>query len=103
MALSIRIPLTWSGVSSGRCWSSKATAPDTTAAAWDVPLPRSRSSPTRPASLRASEYEPGLRRLTMDRPGATMSMPRAALPRLENPARRTCSSLTASAAPTAMT
>ena len=31
--------LTWSGVRVGRCCSSSAAAPETTAAAWEVPLP----------------------------------------------------------------
>jgi hypothetical protein len=32
--------LTWSGVRVGRFYSSSATAPEVTAAAWLVPLPR---------------------------------------------------------------
>ena len=38
---------TWSGVSDGLCWSSRATAPETIAAAWEVPLPRNSVVPTR--------------------------------------------------------
>ncbi len=40
VAVLVSSALTWSGVSDGRCWSSTAAAPDTTAAACDVPLPR---------------------------------------------------------------
>ena len=40
VAVPVSSALTWSGVIDGRCWSSSATAPDTTAAACDVPLPR---------------------------------------------------------------
>ena len=45
LADDISSAFTWSGVSPGRACSSSATAPDTTAAAWDEPLPlNSRSS-----------------------------------------------------------
>ena len=41
--------LTWSGVMSGRCWISRAAAPETTAADCEVPLPRKSRSPMRAA------------------------------------------------------
>ncbi len=72
--------LTWSGVRSGRASSRSATAPETTAAACEVPVARTRSSPIRPASLNASENEPGLRRPTIDLPGALTSIFRLGRP-----------------------
>ncbi len=51
VAVFLSSAFTWSGLRFGRSWRSCATAPDTNAAAWDVPLPLNRSSPTR-----ASEY-----------------------------------------------
>ena len=73
-AVSVRIAFTWSGLSHGR-WSSKsAVAPETTAAACEVPLPRkNRESPTRPPGAIVSMPLPGTRRLTIDLPGATRS------------------------------
>ena len=41
--------LTWSGVRFGRCWRSRAAAPETNAAACEVPLPRKNRSPVRAA------------------------------------------------------
>ena len=48
-AVPVRSAFTWSGVMSGRCWISSAAAPETTAAACEVPLPRKRRSPMRAA------------------------------------------------------
>ncbi|GAB3868619.1 hypothetical protein GCM10027610_126160 [Dactylosporangium cerinum] len=39
--------LTWSGVRVGRFCRSRARPPETTAAAWELPLPRKNLSPTR--------------------------------------------------------
>ncbi len=77
---------TWSGVRSGRCWRSSAAAPETTAAACEVPLPRKNRSPTRAAGWSTSMREPGSRRLMTDVPGATRSGRRAASPRLDQAA-----------------
>jgi len=43
-AVRISSALTWSGESHGRCSSISAAAPETTAAACDVPLPRKNRS-----------------------------------------------------------
>src|SRR3954468_7554103 len=69
----LTIALTWSGVRSGRRSSSSATAPETTAAACDVPLPLNRSSPARASGCARSRAEFGSRRLAIERPGATRS------------------------------
>src|SRR3954470_5008240 len=69
----VRRALTWSGVSSGRCESSSAAAPETTAAACEVPLPRKSRSPMRAAGYVVSRKDPGFRRLTTFSPGATRS------------------------------
>ena len=76
------IALTWSGDRSGRRSSSSATAPETTAAACDVPLPLKQASPTRASGCARSSAEFGSRRLTIERPGATRSGLRPA-PRLD--------------------
>ena len=44
LAVVISRALTWSGVRPGRCCSSSAAAPEATAAAWEVPLPRKNRS-----------------------------------------------------------
>src|SRR6478672_13440656 len=48
-AVPVRSAFTWSGVSSGRCERSSAAAPETTAVACEVPLPRNSRSPMRAA------------------------------------------------------
>ena len=48
-AVPVSSALTWSGVRSGRCEISSAAAPETTAAACEVPLPRKSRSPMRAA------------------------------------------------------
>src|ERR1044071_2288534 len=61
-----------------------AAAPLTTAVACDVPLPRKKRALTLPLLPYVwSMYELGSRRLTIERPGATTSGVRAALPRLD--------------------
>ncbi len=85
---------------------SSAAAPDTTAAAWEVPLPRKKRSPTRALGCCRSALEPAARKLTNDLPGATRSTWRLSLPQAEKGA--TASSAVSrvplvSAAPTAMT
>ena len=109
-AVLVRMRLTWSGVRVGRCCSSRAAAPETTAAAWEVPLPRKKRAGVvvdhGPRVARRRCRSPGSRRLTIERPGATRSGVRVALPRLEKVA--TVSSLRSSvpwwsAAPTART
>src|SRR6266511_1752139 len=64
---------TWSGVMVGRCWTTRAAAPDTTAAAWEVPVPLKNRSATRAVGFSTSMVEPGSRRPTMEAPGATRS------------------------------
>lgn len=69
--------LTWSGVRLGKACNKSAMAPETTAAAWLVPLPRNSlpltSPDTRPCGLLASTYDPGSRRETREVPGAIRS------------------------------
>src|SRR5690242_14440707 len=73
------------GVMFGYCWNTSAAAPDTTAVACDVPLPRNNSGVTDPVlALATSTAEPGARRLTTCAPGATRSTRRAVLPVDEN-------------------
>ena len=103
-------PLTWSGVSRGSACRSSATAPETTAADCEVPVPRKkrpdRSPVTRPSGCWTSAAEPGTRRLTTDFPGASTSGRRASVPALVHaPTRqRDVSSLPRwSEEPTAMT
>ena len=103
--------LIWSGVAVGRCCSSRAAAPETTAAACDVPLPRMKRSPSAAIDAYCSSIvEPGTRRLAMRAPKATTSGLRLVSsvmsPRLEKDA--TASSVNTSvprvsAAPTATT
>ena len=73
----VRAYFTWSGVSVGNACRRSATAPDTTAAAWLVPLPRNSrpvtSPDTRPCGLFWSIVEPGSRSDTTEVPGATRS------------------------------
>ena len=68
VAVAVRSALIWSGVAVGRCWMSRAAAPEVTAAACDVPDPRKRpeqvsGSYTRAGGYFVSRYEPGTRRL----------------------------------------
>ena len=80
-AAPVRSALIWSGVAVGRCESSSAAAPVTTAAAWEVPLPRKKRPPTVAVLPNCpSSAEPGSRRLAMWVPGATRSGLRVALP-----------------------
>src|SRR3954454_23202493 len=74
--------LTWSGVRVGRCERSSAAAPETAAAAWEVPLPRMKRSLTLPGPepKTSSAWDPGTRRLATDVPGATTSGRRSLLP-----------------------
>src|SRR5919204_234251 len=77
--------LIWSGVYVGCAWTSCAAAPDTNAAAWEVPLPRkNRASMAPVGAYWASMYEPGTRRLCTCTPGATKSGSRLPSPWLEN-------------------
>ena len=62
--------LTWSGVRSGRLCSSRATAPETTAAACEVPLPLKKRSPTRARRVRLVDVASrGRAATTIDRAG----------------------------------
>ena len=73
-ALLINADLIWSGVALGCACSTSATAPETTAAACEVPLPRSSRSVTPPESPYCwSMNDPATRRLGMCTPGATKS------------------------------
>src|SRR3954470_5667007 len=106
LAVPMSRALTWSGVRSGRCEISSAAAPETTAVACEVPLPRNNRSPIRPAGCSWSRNEFGLRRLTTCSPGATTSGLRVPSPSFEN-AEVTSSAGSAvplaSSLPTAMT
>ena len=74
---------TWSGVRPGRCCSRSAAAPDTTAAAWLVPLPRKKRSPSTAFGFCVSMKDPGTRSDWTDAPGATRSGLRVPSPRVE--------------------
>src|SRR3954469_7511200 len=105
-AVPVSRAFTWSGVRSGRCESSSAAAPEMTAAACDVPEPRKNRSPVRAPGLLASRFDPEVRRLTTDLPGATTSGLRVPSPVFDHPS--TLSSSVAavplfSMPPTAMT
>ena len=81
--LSTRSALTWSGVSVGRWLKSSAAAPDTIAAACDVPLPRKkRPSTVAAAPKESSMKESGSRSETMCVPGAARSGLRVPSPSL---------------------
>ena len=54
-AVSMSSFFTWSGVAEGCCCKISAAAPDTAAAACDVPLPRKNRVPTRPVGCSWSE------------------------------------------------
>lgn len=100
------IAFTWSGRRSGRASSSSATAPDTTAAACELPLPLKKRASTRAVGCASSMYEPGTRRDAMLRPGATRSTRRLVSPRLLNSGTMSSPALTVflvSEAPTAST
>ena len=81
-AESIRSAFSSSGVRSGRCWSIRAAAPETTAVACEVPDPRNSrsSSATRPPGASTSMREPGTRRLITESPGASRSTLRSPSP-----------------------
>src|SRR3954470_297440 len=83
-AVPIGSAFTSSGVIPGRCWISSSAAPETTAAACEVPLPRKRRSPIRAAGYLVSSKDPGVRMLTTWSPGATRSGLRVPSPSLEN-------------------
>jgi hypothetical protein len=75
---------TWSGVSDGRSCRSSAAAPETNAAACEVPLPRK----NRPPNAAVDPYfwsmnEPGTRSPCTEVPGATRSGLRTPSPRVE--------------------
>ena len=76
--------LTWSGFSVGRCDSSSATPPDTTAADCDVPLPFWNREPTSDVGFSTTAEEPGAAVLTIDWPGATRSGLRTPSPVLDH-------------------
>lgn len=90
----------------GRACNSRATAPEVTAVAWEVPLPRKKRSSTTADGCSTSMVAPGARKLANETPGATTSTLRSELPMLENGATvssRAEAVLWRSAAPTAMT
>src|SRR4051794_28324970 len=60
---------TWSGVMSGRRWSSSATAPETTGAAIDVPPARMYAPPTMHVGHRVLKALPAASVETMCAPG----------------------------------
>ncbi len=72
-AESISSAFTSSGVACGLWSRIRAAAPATTAAAWEVPLPRKNRSPTRAPGWSRSAEDPGTRRPITERPGATTS------------------------------
>src|SRR4051794_37748923 len=82
-----RSALTWSADRSGRWSTSSAAAPDTNAAACELPLPRTNrgSEPAFTGAL-VSITEPGTRRLGTCTPGATTSGLRYRSPADENEA-----------------
>ena len=79
-ALSTSHARTSSGDASGAACSISAASPATTAAACDVPVPRKRSSSTKPSGWSRSALLPGARRLITCAPGAARSGRRSPSP-----------------------
>ena len=74
-----------SGVHDGFTLTTSAAAPETSAAACEVPDPlKKRPSTTAVSPYAWSRKEPGTRRLASDEPGARMSGLRCPSPRAEN-------------------
>ena len=74
---------TWFGVIEGRWLITRAAAPETTAAACEVPLPLKKRPSTAAVGWSKSAVPPGTRRLLIDCPGATRSTVRPVAGQLE--------------------
>src|SRR5437660_1614355 len=76
-AVAVRMPLTWLGFRPGCACSKRATTPEATPVAMDVPLRRKYCAPLAAVTTRSgfstSSVLPGTRSETIRRPGATMS------------------------------
>jgi hypothetical protein len=62
---------------------TRVAAPETTAAAWEVPVPLKNRVATLAVECSVSMVEPGSRRLRIEAPGATRSGLRVPSPRLD--------------------